>query len=76
VAPRRGACCRTAPRRATEQAAIAQEEAEKAGLVTDLMVNLLRLSDPKTFGDTVTAGQALEQGIERIDREFGDQPDV
>jgi serine/threonine-protein kinase len=64
-------------RRATEQAAIAQGEAEKAGLVTGLMVDLFRLSDPsETLGDTVTARQILEQGVERIEREFGDQPDV
>jgi serine/threonine-protein kinase len=64
-------------RRATEQASIAQGEAEKAGLVTGLMVDLFRLSDPsETLGDTVTARQILEQGVVRIEREFGDQPDV
>jgi len=71
-------------RRAMRQAAIAsaqrdraESEAEKAALVTDLMVDLFRLSDPaETLGDTVTARQLLDEGTRRIERELADRPDL
>ncbi len=63
--------------RATEQRDLAKGEAEKAALITNLMVDLFRLSDPTaTLGDTVTARQLLDRGVDRIETEFGDQPDV
>ncbi len=71
-------------RRATLQAEIAsaqrdraESEAEKAALVTDLMVDLFRLTDPaETLGDTVTARQLLDEGTRRIERELADRPDL
>jgi serine/threonine-protein kinase len=64
-------------RRATAQRDLAADEARKAELVTSLMVDLFRLSDPTaTPGDTVTARGLLDRGVERVEREFGMQPDV
>jgi serine/threonine-protein kinase len=64
-------------RRATAQRDLAADEARKAALVTTLMVDLFRLSDPTaTLGDRVTARELLDRGVERIEREFGAQPDV
>lgn len=63
--------------RATSAARAAEEEAEKAALVAELMGDLFRLSDPsESFGDTVTARDILDRGAERIRTEFGDQPVV
>jgi tetratricopeptide (TPR) repeat protein len=63
--------------RATEAAALAREEAEKAALVASLMTDLFRLSDPnEVLGDTITARDLLDRGTERIRAEFGDQPIV
>jgi serine/threonine-protein kinase len=64
-------------RRATAQRDLAADEARKAALVTALMVDLFRLSDPTaTLGNRVTARELLDRGVERIEREFGAQPDV
>ena len=63
--------------RATRAARAAEEEADKAALVAELMRDLFRLSDPsETLGDTVTARDVLDRGAERIRTEFGDQPTV
>jgi tetratricopeptide (TPR) repeat protein len=41
------------------------------------MGDLFRLSDPsESLGDTITARDLLDRGAERIQAEFGDQPDV
>lgn len=64
-------------RTATNQRNLAASEAEKATLVTGLMVDIFRLSDPtQTLGDTVTAREILDRGTERVAREFRDRPDV
>ncbi len=64
-------------RRATEAAARAADEAEKAQLVAQLMGDLFRLTDPgESLGDTITARDLLDRGAERIRAEFGDQPNV
>ncbi len=64
-------------RRATTQRNLALSQAEKAALVTSLMVDLFRLSDPtETRGSTVTAREVLERGVTRIERDFGHQPEV
>ena len=64
-------------RRATEAAALATDEAEKAELVATLMMDLFRLSDPsEALGDTITAREMLDRGAERILAELGDQPVV
>jgi eukaryotic-like serine/threonine-protein kinase len=63
--------------RATRAARVAEDEAEKAALVAQLMGDLFRLSDPsESFGDTITARDVLDRGAERIRTEFGDQPVV
>jgi serine/threonine-protein kinase len=63
--------------RATDAAAEARDEAEKAQLVASLMADLFRLSDPnEALGDTITARDLLDRGTERIQVEFGDQPIV
>jgi serine/threonine-protein kinase len=63
--------------RATRAAQRAEDEAEKAQLVAELMGDLFRLTDPnEALGDTVTARDLLDRGAERIRAEFGDQPDV
>ena len=57
------------------QAAIASDEAAKAQRVADLMVDIFRLSDPsQSLGTTMTARQVLDEGADRIQREFEDQP--
>ncbi|MDX1395761.1 MAG: serine/threonine-protein kinase, partial [Gemmatimonadota bacterium] len=61
--------------RVREQAEIASSEAAKARRVADLMVDIFRLSDPgEALGTTVTARQVLDEGTDRIQREFDDQP--
>ena len=63
--------------RATEAAALAREETQKAELVASLMTDLFRLSDPNEVrGDTVTARDLLDRGAERIRTQFGNQPVV
>lgn len=63
--------------RATESAALAREEAQKAALVASLMTDLFRLTDPnERLGDTITARDLLDRGADRIRTEFGDQPVV
>jgi serine/threonine-protein kinase len=67
----------TQARRADRQRQRAEQEADKAARVAALMLDLFRLSDPtESLGDTITARQVLDRGTERIEREFGDQPDV
>ncbi len=71
-------------RRATTQAVLAsverdraQAEAEKAQLVTRLMADLFRLSDPnQMLGDTITARQVLDEGTARIEQELAGQPEL
>lgn len=64
-------------RLATEAAAVAVDEAERAELVASLMLEIFRLSDPtQTVGDTISAREVLDRGTERIRSELGDQPVV
>jgi len=64
-------------RRAGEQRDLAAEEAAKAELATDLMVELFRLSDPTAVhGDTVSTREFLERGLERVAMVFGSRLDV
>ncbi len=62
---------------AVTQAHRATRQAELAAGQRDLMFELFRLSDPtETLGDTVTAREILDRGTERIEGEFGDQPEM
>lgn len=71
-------------RRATRQAAVAiaerdraENEAVRRSRVASLMMDMFRLSDPtQTLGDTITAREILEQGTQRIESEFSDEPDI
>lgn len=64
-------------RRAAAERDVATREAERAARVSALLVDLFRSSDPTLArGDDVTARELLDRGTERIEREFGDRPDV
>jgi serine/threonine protein kinase len=55
----------------------AEQEAARAASVQSFVVDMFRLSDPnEALGDTITAREMLDRGADRIEREFGDQPDV
>jgi serine/threonine-protein kinase len=64
-------------REAAEQATIAAAQRDRATRVASLMMEVFRLTDPtESLGDTITARQIVDQGIERIMAQLGDQPDV
>jgi len=53
----------------------ANEEAETARQVSDFLVSLFEVSDPsEARGETVTAREILDTGVERIESELQDQP--
>ncbi len=53
----------------------ANEEAETARQVSDFLISLFEVSDPgEARGETVTAREILETGVERIENELQDQP--
>jgi eukaryotic-like serine/threonine-protein kinase len=55
----------------------AEREAETAQRVSDLLVDLFRVSDPgEARGSTITAREVLDRGRERIPTELADQPVV
>lgn len=54
----------------------AQEEAQKSEQVTEFLVDLFRANDPsKARGETLTARELLERGVERVKR-LEDQPEI
>lgn len=62
---------------AEEQRAIAEREAETARQTTDFMVGLFEVSDPsESLGETITAKEILDKGVERIDSELAEQPEI
>jgi tetratricopeptide (TPR) repeat protein len=62
---------------AEEQRRIAEVEAETARQTTDFMVGLFEVSDPsEALGNTITAREILDKGVERIDEELADQPEI
>jgi serine/threonine protein kinase/tetratricopeptide (TPR) repeat protein len=53
----------------------ATEEAENARQVSDFMVGLFEVSDPgEARGNTITAREVLDRGVEKIKQELQDQP--
>lgn len=62
---------------AEEQRQIAETEAETARQTTNFMVGLFEVSDPsEALGNTITAREILDRGVERIDTELADQPEI
>ena len=62
---------------AEEQRAIAEREAETARQTTDFMVGLFEVSDPsESLGESITAKEILDKGVERIDSELAEQPEI
>ena len=62
---------------AEEQRQIAETEAETARQTTQFMVGLFEVSDPsEALGNTITAREILDKGVERIDTELADQPEI
>lgn len=63
--------------RASREREAATREAERASRVSALLVDLFRYSDPaRALGEELSAREILERGTERIEREFGDRPDI
>ena len=62
---------------ADAQRARAQVEAVTAQRTTDFVVGLFEVSDPsESRGKEVTAGEILQAGAARIDRELNDEPEI
>lgn len=63
--------------RANRAREAAEREAERASRVSALLVDLFRFSDPtQARGVDLTAREILDRGTQRIEREFGDRPDI
>jgi serine/threonine protein kinase/Tfp pilus assembly protein PilF len=63
--------------RAVRAEKAATEEAENARQVSDFLVRLFEVSDPsEARGNTVTAREILDRGVEKIEGELDDQPMV
>ncbi len=63
--------------RAAEAAALAATEAENAQLIVDFLADVFRGRDPNQApADTFTARELLEWGVERVDVEFADRPEL
>lgn len=62
---------------AVAQRARAEIEAETARRTTEFMVDLFEVSDPsEALGNTITAREILDKGVERVDTELADQPEI
>jgi tetratricopeptide (TPR) repeat protein len=62
---------------AEEQRRIAEIEAETARQTTEFMVGLFEVSDPsEALGNSITAREILDKGVERIDEELREQPEI
>ena len=62
---------------ALAQRARAEVEAETARRTTEFMVDLFEVSDPsEALGNTITAREILDKGIERVDADLADQPAI
>ena len=62
---------------AEEQRRIAEIEAETARQTTNFMVGLFEVSDPsEALGNSITAREILDKGVERIDDELAEQPEI
>ena len=55
----------------------AQQEAEKARLVSDFLKQVFSVSDPaENLGETLTAREILDQGAERMEADLESQPEI
>lgn len=64
-------------RRIAQERDRANREARTALKVSDFMTDLFKVSDPYAAkGETVTAREILDRGIEKIERELADEPEV
>ena len=55
----------------------AEVEAETASRTTEFMVDLFEVSDPsEALGNTITAREILDKGVERVDTQLADQPAI
>jgi tetratricopeptide (TPR) repeat protein len=62
---------------AERQRVIAEDEAETARQTTQFMVGLFQVSDPsEARGNTITAREILDKGVERIDSELSNRPAI
>lgn len=60
-----------------EQRNLAQTEATKAVKVTEFLTGIFKMADPyEVNGDTITAVQLLEQGLQNINESLKDQPAI
>ena len=60
-----------------KQRDIAQAEANKASKVTSFLSDIFKMADPyEVNGDTVTAIQLLENGLQKINTSLKDQPEI
>src|SRR5262249_42270146 len=58
------------------QARIAEQQAFRAESINSFLVGLFKVSDPDVNrGDKLTANQILDQGAERVSKEFANQPE-
>ncbi len=56
---------------------LAQQESLKATAVSNFLTRLFQVADPgQTRGESVTARELLDQGVERIDSDLKDQPEI
>jgi len=63
--------------RASREARRAEAEAATAQQVSNFLVELFEVSDPsEARGETVTAREILDRGVERVETELGNQPVV
>ena len=55
----------------------AEQQAHKAELVSDLLLGLFDLSSPNaSAGQTIDAGDLLDEGVRRVEVQFADRPDL
>jgi serine/threonine protein kinase/Tfp pilus assembly protein PilF len=57
--------------------ALARTEAETSRQISDFMVSLFQVSDPtEALGNTITAREILDQGVQRIEAGLAEQPET
>ncbi|MEO1483675.1 MAG: protein kinase, partial [Myxococcota bacterium] len=66
-----------AAERASEEAERANREARTAAEVTEFLVGLFRLANPdETVGKKISAKEILDRGVENLEAELADQPEL
>jgi tetratricopeptide (TPR) repeat protein len=62
---------------ANRQRERAQTEAKTSAQVSDFLVNLFEISDPsKARGNSITAREVLDKGVDKVQKELKDQPEI